>query len=50
MMRAFMLTTGIWLSIGTVAFAVQDEIKIAIWMSVFASFALFVAVVEMKDL
>lgn len=48
-MKAFALMLGSWLAVGTVAFAAVGEIKIAIWLALASSYALFVAIVEGRN-
>jgi hypothetical protein len=45
-MKRFALVVSSWLLIGTVVFAFLNEIRMAIWMGVAASFFLFVTFVE----
>jgi hypothetical protein len=40
----FALMIGCWLAFGTVAFAAVGEIKIAIWLALASSYALFVVI------
>ena len=45
-MKSFALMLGSWLAVGTVAFAAVGEIKIAIWLALASSYALFITIVE----